>query len=43
MSFDALTYAGLFAAAISGSFLFLLVTANGRGRGRRSTPAAGRE
>ncbi len=43
MSFDALTYAGLLSAAVSGSFLFLLATTNGRGRGRRSTPAAGRE
>ncbi len=37
MSFDALTFAGLFSAAVSGGFLIALATRNGvdRIRGRK--------
>jgi hypothetical protein len=35
MSFDALTYAGLFSAAVSGGFLIALATRNGVDRIRR--------
>jgi len=39
MSFDALTYAGLFSAAVSGGFLIALATRTGvsQARGRKPT------
>jgi hypothetical protein len=38
MSFDALTYAGLFSAAVSGGFLIALVTHTGINRIRGHLP-----